>query len=113
MDAAAEASPGKREAAARHQLTRSRPLARHRRLRLPLGIRIQNQLAQLALRRGVDDGAEQGEAAALAVDVVLARRERDVASAAATAVALPDRKSNQLESFERPFAEMELGVGEF
>jgi len=81
-------------------------------LRLPLRIRIENQLAQLSLRCGIGDRAQQREAAAFAVDVVLPRGERDVAAAASAPIALPNRKANQLEAFERPFAEMELGVGE-
>src|SRR5256885_16604379 len=105
MDAPTKARSGKREAAPDDQLARDRDL------RLPLRVLIQNQLAKLALRGGIDNGAEQREAAALAVDVVLARRKRDVAAAPASAALFPDRKSNQLHSFQRPFAEVEFGVG--
>ena len=41
---------------------------------------------------------------------VLTRGERDVATAAATA--LPDREANQLESVERSAGEVQFGVGE-
>ena len=54
--------------------------------------RLENQLAQLVLRRRVHDRAQQREAAPLAVDAVLTRRKRDVAARAAAA-ALPDRRS--------------------
>ena len=46
-----------------------------RRALLVLLERLQNQLAQLVLRRRVDDRPQQREAAPLAVDAVLARRE--------------------------------------
>ena len=76
------------------------PLARHRRLLLEFGIRLQNQLPEPVLRRGVRERPEQRERAALAVDRVLARRERDVAAAAGSA--LPDGEADQLQAFERP-----------
>src|ERR1051325_5790524 len=68
-------------------------LAGDSRLRLPFGVCIQNQLAEFALRRRVDDRPKPCETAPLAVHVVLARRERDVAPTAAAAIALPDGKA--------------------
>ena len=89
---------------------RSPDSTRDRRPLLVLLKRLENQLAQLVLRRGVDDRPQQREAAPLAVDAVLPRRERDVAAAAAAP--LPDREANQLQPFERAVAEVQLGVGE-
>src|SRR5256885_16000646 len=72
--------------------------------------RLQNQVAQLALRRGIDNRPEQGEGAPLAVYAVLPRRERDVASVAAAP--FPDREAHQLQALHRAVGEMHLGVGE-
>src|SRR4051812_16951747 len=72
---------------------------------------LENEFSDLVLLRPVVQRPEQREAAALAVDAVLTRRKRHVAPAA-LAAALPDAEPNQLQSFERPLGEMELGVGE-
>src|SRR5579864_6161995 len=66
------------------------------------GIRLEHRVAdrvvpELAPRIG--DRAEQGEAAALAVHRVLARRKRDVAAGAAAP--LPHREADQLQARER------------
>src|SRR5436190_4301121 len=82
------------------------------RLRLPLRVRIQNQLAQLALRRRVDNGAEEREAAPFAVDVVLSCREGDVAAATTAALLFPDGKPDQLQSIERSVVEVQFGFCE-
>src|SRR6476646_12268980 len=82
-------------------------------LRLPLRVRVQDQLAQFALRRRVDDGAEEREATPFAVDVVLACRECDVAAATTAALLLPDGKSDQLQSIERSVVEVQFGFCEF
>src|SRR5690606_31368058 len=57
-----------------------------------------DRIAQGVLRGGVVDRAQQREAAALAVDRVLPRREGYVAAAG---LALPDREADQLETAER------------
>ena len=54
-------------------------------------IRLQDQIADPVLRRRVADRPQQREAAALAVDRVLARRERDVAAVAGSCA--PRRRS--------------------
>src|SRR5471030_299664 len=86
-----------------------RPSARDRRTLLVFLKRFENQLAELALCRRIDDGPEQGEAAPLAVDAVLPGRERDVATVAAAPV--PDRKANQLQPLERPLGEVHFTEG--
>src|SRR5262245_10242600 len=86
-------------------------LTRDSGLRFPLRIRVENQLAHPALPGGVDDGTQQREAAALAVDVILPGRKRDVAGSAAAA-RFPDRETDQLESIEWAVCEMQLGIGE-
>jgi hypothetical protein len=53
---------------------------------------------------GVNDGTQQREAAALTIDGVLARRERDVAATAAAA--LPDGEADQLQAVELSVGEM-------
>ena len=65
----------------------------HARLQAPIGrrafvfgVRLQDQFANPLLRRGVLDRPKQREAAPLAVDRVLAGRERDVAAGAASCV---------------------------
>src|SRR5687767_5769028 len=61
---------------------------------LVLGVRLQHEIADAFLRTGVYDGTQQREAAALTVDRILARRERDVA--ASTAATLPNGEADQL-----------------
>ena len=92
MDAAAEAGAGERAAPPGHPVVETgraehrslqpdQPDAhydRDRRALLVLLKRFEDQLAQLVLRRDVDDRAQQREAAPLAVDAVLARGKRDV-----------------------------------
>jgi hypothetical protein len=51
-------------------------------LQFVLAVRVQHQVADAILGRGVDDGAQQREAAPLAGDAVLARGEGDVAAGA-------------------------------
>ncbi len=80
----------------------------HRHLRLELVERLQDEIAHPVLRLRVGDRAEEREAAPLAVDGVLARRERDIAARAAAA--LPDREANHLQPLERPLGEVQLGV---
>src|SRR5262249_59771907 len=87
-------------------------LARSRCVCFPFGVRIEDQLANPALPGSVYDGTQQREAATLAVHVVLPRRKRDVPASAAAASLLPDRKADQLESFEGALRKMQLGVGE-
>ena len=60
---------------------------------------LQDQIAQPLLRGGVGIGRSSAKTAPLAVDRVLARRERHVAAVAG--LALPHREANQLEAFER------------
>lgn len=55
--------------------------------------------ADAVLRRRVNDRPQQRKAPTFAADRVLPRGERDVATSAA--VALPHRKTDQLEAFER------------
>src|SRR5260370_29413106 len=81
-----------------------------RRLLLVFLKRLENQVAQFVLRRSLDDGPEQREAAPLAVDAVLSCRKCDIA--AGPAAAFPDAETNQFETLERAFAEMDFGVGE-
>src|SRR5262249_47389941 len=83
---------------------------RDRLLRLDLCVGLQDQVANLVLRGGIDDRPQQGEASALSVHRILTGRERDVAAVAAAA--FPDREANQLQSLERPFAKVQLGVGQ-
>ena len=78
------------------RLTRATPLTTRPLPRLVLRVRLQDQIADPVLRRGVADRPQQREAAALAVDRVLTRRERDVAAVAG--LALPDREANQLQA---------------
>src|SRR5712692_3634068 len=77
---------------------------------LELGVRIEDELADAVLGRGVADRTQQGKAAPLSVDGVLTGREGDVPTG--TAAAFPDAEANQLEPFERAAGEMQLGVGE-
>ena len=77
---------------------------------LEFDIGFEEEIADAILGRGVGDRTQEGKAAALAVDGVLTRRERDVAPAAATA--LPDREPDQPESVERSAGEVQFRVGE-
>jgi hypothetical protein len=56
------------------------------------------------------DGPEEGEAAALAVDRVLPRRECEVAARAGAA--LPDREPDEFQAGEDAIAEMDLCLSE-
>src|SRR5262245_45667035 len=78
---------------------------------LVLRIRFEHEIAQAVLRLLISEGAQQREAAALSIDRVLARRERDVAAVAATP--LPDGEPEQLQTFECAIVEMQLGIREF
>src|SRR5687768_9458701 len=74
---------------------------RSRRIRrgvLVLGVRLQHELTDAVLRRRIGDRTQQREAAALTVDGIGARRERDVP--AATAAAFPDGEADQLQAVE-------------
>lgn len=73
-------------------------------------IGIEDEIADPLLGRGVGDRTQEGKAPALAVDGVLTRGERDVATA--TAAALPDREPDQPESVERSADEVQFRVGE-
>src|SRR6266487_2250900 len=73
--------------------------------------RLEDERANFFLRGDVYDGAEQCKAAAFAVHAVLAGGERDIAARADAP--LPNREPDQLETFERPVAEVQLRVGEF
>jgi hypothetical protein len=117
MDAAAQARQGKRAPHSRSQLT-ARQLAppvcqsaRDRRARLEFRVRLEHQIPDRVLRVGVADRTQQREAAALAVDRIRARGERDVA--ARPVAALPHRKPEQPQAVERSFREVEFGVGKF
>jgi hypothetical protein len=70
---------------------------------------VEDEIADAILGRGVGDRTQEGKAAALAVDGVLTRRERDVAPAA---TALPDREPDQPESVERSAGEVQFRLGE-
>jgi hypothetical protein len=61
------------------------------------------------MRSVVGDRSQQGEAATLAVDRVLARREGDIAS---TSAPLPDGEADQLQAFELSVAEVQFGIRE-
>src|SRR5688500_20316115 len=73
-----------------------------------LGVRFENELTNAVLSRRIGDWTQQREAAALTVDRIGARRERDVA--AATAAALPDGEADQLQAVEHAFGEVQLGI---
>src|SRR5713226_4026037 len=77
---------------------------------LVIGVRLQNEVPDALLGRGVGDRTEKREAALLAVDGVLTCGEGHVA--ARTAAALPDPEANQLEAVERAAGEVQLGVCE-
>src|ERR1700681_1350202 len=66
-----------------------------------LGVSLENELANAFLGGDIGDWAEESEAPALTVNGVLTGRERDGAAAAAV---FPNRKSDQLQAFERPNA---------
>ena len=68
------------------------PLCRKRSGLFVLHVRVEDAFAHGVLRRRVDDRPQEREAPALAVDRVLARRERDVPSAS-TPSALPPQES--------------------
>src|SRR5690349_6751509 len=57
---------------------RASPLRRDRRALFVLLKRLEHQVANPVLGRRIDDRPEQGEAAAFAVDAVLARGERHI-----------------------------------
>jgi hypothetical protein len=71
---------------------------------------VQDDVAEPVLAGGVDDRAQQREAAPLAVDGVLARRERDVA-AVARATFL-NAEPDQLESVQDALGEVQFGIRE-
>ena len=71
-------------------------------------IRLQDQIANAALRRRVGDRAQKGETAPLAVDGELPRGKRDVPSVAG--LALPHGEADQLEALEGTGDEVQLGV---
>ena len=71
---------------------------------LPLRVRVKDQLADLVLRGRVHDRTKQRERSSLAVHRVLARGERDVSAAAASA--LPNREPDELEPIKRAFGEV-------
>ena len=77
---------------------------------LEFDVGTENEIADAILGRGVGDRPQEGKAAALAVDGVLTRRERDVAPAAATA--LPNREPDQPESVERSAGEVQFRFSE-
>src|ERR1700719_2688150 len=77
---------------------------------LELGVRLEDELTDAVLGRGVADRTQQGKAASLSVDGVLTGREGDVATGAAAA--LPNAEANQLQPLERAAGEVQLGVGE-
>ncbi len=80
--------------------------------RLGLRERVENELSNAFVSGDVGDRAEQREASALAVDRVLAGRERDVPAAATPT--LPDAEPGQLKAGESRFAtEVEFSVREF
>jgi hypothetical protein len=78
---------------------------------LVLGERFEHELAHAVLRVHVGDGPQQRETAALTIDGVLARRERNVAAVATAS--LPDAEADQLLAVEIAVDEMQLGIGEF
>ena len=78
---------------------------------LVLRVRGEDEIADALLRVDVRDRAQQRKAAALTIDGVLARRERDVAPRATAA--LSDAEADQLQAVERAVGEMQLGIGEF
>ena len=69
---------------------------------LPEGI--ENYVADLVLRRRVNDQPHERNRATFTVDRVLSRGERDVSAAAASA--LPDREPDELEPIKRAFGEV-------
>ena len=72
--------------------------------------RHEDSIAQLLLRRAVDERTQQRVRATLAVDRVASRRKRDVASFAVAP--LPDRKPHQLEPLERSLRKVQLRIRE-
>jgi hypothetical protein len=84
--------------------------ARYRGVLLVLGISLQNQLSNPVVSRGVGRRPEQREAAAFAVDGVLARGERDVPAIAGAA--FPDGEADQLQPVEGAVGEVELRVSQ-
>src|SRR5262245_39885956 len=88
-----------------------RPLIRDCHLFLVLLICLENQIANLFLRRRIDDRTQQSKASPLAVHGVLTRRERDVAAVARST--LPNRKANQLQAVQMAVVKMEFRFGEF
>src|SRR5262249_31681893 len=87
-------------------------LTRHRRLGLPFGIRIENQLADPSLRCRVHNRTQQREAATLAIDVVLTGGKRDIPASAPAAPLLRDGETTQLEPLEGALREVQLCVSE-
>ena len=96
--------PGRDQAATRDALVFLDRLL----LRLVLSVGLQHQVADAVLRGRLADRPQQREAAAFAVDGVLARREGDVA--AVPGAPLPDGKADQLQAVEQALGEMQLGV---
>ena len=80
------------------------------RLRLLRGVRLQHKLANAVLCARIADGAQQREAAFLAVNRELTRGERDVLSHAVSS--LPHSEPNQLQAVEFSAGEVQFGVGE-
>src|SRR5205823_13006114 len=77
---------------------------------LELRICLQHDLADAILRGRIAIGRpQQREAAALAVDRVGSRRERDVAPA--PAAALPHGEADELQAVEHAFGEVKFRVG--
>src|SRR2546425_9180794 len=75
-----------------------------------LRVGVQDRLTNRVLRRRVHDGTQQRERTSLAVDLILPRRERDVATAAAAT--LPYREANQLQAGEHAVREVQFRIGE-
>src|SRR6478672_7038955 len=67
--------------------------------------RLENHVAQPILKAAVGYWPQQREAAPLSIDAVLARRKRDIASAA---LALPHAEAYELQSVERTAGEVQL-----
>jgi len=70
---------------------------------LVLGVRLENQLAHTVVRGGVGDRTQQRKTAALAIDGILSRGERNVSTVPGTA--LPDAETDQLQSIEGTIGE--------
>ena len=75
---------------------------------LVFGVRLQHEVPDALVGRGVGDRTEKRERALFAVDGVLTSGEGHVAGGSAPA--LPDPESNELEARERSAGEVQLGV---